>query len=68
VRKPQPTFDAILEMLDDGAWHTLDDLRAVSRYPAEWAKELNSEGVVEMRDGPVPMVRLRERALVGSSS
>ena len=68
MKKPQPTFDAILEMLDDGAWHTLDDLSSVSRYPTQWAKELNSEGVVELREDPVPIVRLRKRALAGSSS
>ena len=59
LRKPHQTFEAILEVLRDGAWHTLDDVSAATRYPADWVSELRSEGVVDVREGLVTMVRLR---------
>jgi hypothetical protein len=53
------TFNAVMELLRDGAWHTVDDLRAVARFPSDWVEELAAEGLVDVNQGLVPMVRLR---------
>ena len=53
------TFDAVLGVLRDGAWHTIDDLRAATRFPKDWVEELEAEGIVDVNNGMVTMVRLR---------
>jgi hypothetical protein len=58
-RTSQRTFDAIQALLRDGAWHGLDDLKAATNYPAEWVEELEAEGLVDVNQGVVTMVRLR---------
>jgi len=58
LRKPQRTFEAILEVLRDGAWHSLEDVSAATRYPGDWVTELRAEGVVEVEEGLVTLVRL----------
>jgi hypothetical protein len=64
----QRTFDAITRVLDDGLWHELHDLTQATRFPEEWTKELEAEGLVETQThvGDV-LVRLRnpERVAAG---
>ena len=45
--KPRPTFEAITNLLRDGSWHEIDELRAATHFPAEWVQELSAEGVVD---------------------
>jgi hypothetical protein len=59
--RPKRTFDAIVRVLGDGAWHTVDDLKDATNYPGEWVEELEAEGVVDVTEGMVTMVRLRPR-------
>ncbi len=49
-------------VLSDGAWHELEDLRAATSFPNEWVQELQTEGVVEVEEGLVTLVRLRSTA------
>ena len=48
--RPPRTFEAISNVLRDGSWHEIDELRAATHFPAEWVKELSAEGVVDTRD------------------
>jgi hypothetical protein len=56
----QKTFEAITRVLDDGAWHTVDDLTTATKWPEDWTKELEAEGLIETQKhvGGV-LVRLR---------
>ena len=65
--RPQRTFESIVRLLSDGAWHAVDDLRDVTSFPDEWVHELRAEGVVDVNDGVVTMVRLQP-GLVGSAT
>jgi hypothetical protein len=56
--RPQRTFESIVRVLDDGAWHTVVDLQDVTSYPSEWVDELRAEGVLDVDEGVVRMVRL----------
>lgn len=59
--KPQPTFEAITNVLRDGSWHEIDELRAATHFPAEWVQELRAEGVVDTsEEGTSLRVRLTE--------
>jgi hypothetical protein len=62
LRRTHHTFDSILDVLGDGAWHEVEDIGAATRYPGEWVEELRAEGVLEVREGVVTMVRLRADA------
>ncbi len=54
------TYERIIELLGDGEWHPVDDLRLVTRYPDEWVRELRHEGhAVVGRSGDAAVVRLR---------
>lgn len=55
------TYDAIMEVLRDGAWHEIDDVGAATRFPDDWVDTLRSEGLVEITEGVVTMVRLRPK-------
>ena len=61
MRRPQRTYEAIVRLLRDGAWHAFEDLRAVTQFPCEWVDELDAEGVVDVERsaGEVVLVRLR---------
>lgn len=61
-RRLQRTFAAIETVLSDGAWHELEDLRDATSFPREWVRELRAEGVVDVAEGAVTMVRLRPKA------
>jgi hypothetical protein len=57
--RPQHTFKAITNVLHDGSWHEIDELRAATHFPAEWVHELSAEGVVDTREeGDTLCVRL----------
>ena len=56
--RTQRTFNAIVEVLQDGAWHEVGDVGAATSYPTEWVDELLAEGVLEVREGIVTVVRL----------
>jgi hypothetical protein len=61
--RQQKTFEAISRALEDGTWHRLDDLRDVTRWPEEWTRELEAEGLLDTEEqlGSV-LVRLRDPA------
>jgi uncharacterized protein YutE (UPF0331/DUF86 family) len=63
VKSTTRTFDAVVEVLRDGAWHAIEDLRAATRFPSDWVDELEAEGIVDVKEGLVTMVRLRPRAV-----
>jgi hypothetical protein len=45
------TYDRIKSVLDDGNWHTLDELRAVSAYPERWIEEFRRDGITVIEIG-----------------
>jgi hypothetical protein len=53
------TFDAVIAVLRDGAWHSIDDLREATRFPEDWVDELRAEGLLDVDESLVTMVRLR---------
>ena len=63
--RPRRTFHAIIAVLQDGAWHLVEDLDEATRFPAEWVEELQAEGIVETIEqlGGQPLVRLSRAAL-----
>ena len=63
VKSKSRTFDAVVDVLRDGAWHTIEDLRAATRFPSDWVDELQAEGIVDVKEGLVTMVRLRPGAV-----
>jgi hypothetical protein len=36
--RPPRTFEAIKNVLRDGSWHEIDELRAATHFPAEWVQ------------------------------
>lgn len=60
-RTRRRTFDAIVEVLRDGAWHEIGDVGAATRFPDDWVDALRSEGLLEITEGVVTMVRLRPK-------
>jgi hypothetical protein len=62
--RPQRTFEAISNVLDDGSWHELVELREATHFPVEWVEQLRAEGVVETSDdGESLRVRLTKGAV-----
>jgi hypothetical protein len=61
MRRTQRTFEAVVDVLRDGAWHTLEDVKAATQFPSQWVEELEAEGIVDVDDGLVTLVRLRPR-------
>jgi hypothetical protein len=59
MRRTQRTYEAILGVLQDGAWHTVDDVEAATHVPSQWVRELAAEGVVIVDEGLVTLIRLR---------
>jgi hypothetical protein len=63
----QRIFAAIMSLLADREWHTVQELGLVSRYPNEWVRELLLEERIEVTtEGSTltPLVRLRPTATV----
>jgi len=62
--RTQRTFEAIRNVLDDGAWHRFDELKDATHFPADWVNQLRREGLVEASDdGETARIRLAQRAL-----
>jgi hypothetical protein len=38
------TYERILELLDDGEWHSEEELEEVAYFPREWVRELELSG------------------------
>ena len=48
------TYERVVNILADGAWHRFEELRTVSRYPDRWLDELRRDGLeVEEVNGMV---------------
>jgi hypothetical protein len=57
----QSTFEAVLEVLGDGRWHTEKELAEVAYFPRRWVDELAASGyAVESRDVGELLVRLAD--------
>jgi len=55
------TYDRVKDVLSDGDWHSLEELKQVSYFPERWLEEFRRDGLeVVEEDGKV--------ALVGSAS
>lgn len=52
------TYQRVKELLDDGEWHSLDELKAVSSFPERWIEELRRDGLDVVEDKPVGKVAL----------
>ena len=54
------TFNAIVDALQDGQWHSLDEVAEKTRYADEWIDALQRESILETdeQDGQL-LVRLR---------
>ena len=59
-RRPPRTFAAIQNVLSDGTWHESDDIEDVTSFPREWVREVQAEEVIDVAEGVVTMVRLRQ--------
>ena len=56
------TYAQLMRILNDGDWHSVDELTAVAHYPQHWVDELRREGHQVVTDSVGrPLVRLRER-------
>ena len=55
------TYDRVKDVLSDGDWHSLEELKQVSYFPERWLEEFRRDGLeIVEEDGKV--------ALVGSAS
>jgi hypothetical protein len=43
--------NGVMELLRDGAWHSVDDLNEATRFPGDWVEELEAEGLVDVNQG-----------------
>jgi hypothetical protein len=39
------TYDRVKDVLADGDWHSLDELKQVSFFPERWLEELRRDGL-----------------------
>ena len=44
------TYDRVKDVLADGNWHTLEELREVSYFPERWIEELRRDGLEVVED------------------
>ena len=66
------TYQRVRDVLADGEWHSIEELRKVSRFPERWLEELRKDGLevmvdsyegnVALFDGPGTMRRPDRRA------
>jgi hypothetical protein len=60
------TYDQLMRILDDGDWHSAEELTAVAHFPHYWIDELRHEGHQVVTDAVGrPVIRLREAATAG---
>ncbi len=59
-----PTYDRVKDVLSDGQWHTMEELREVSYFPERWIEELRRDGlevVEDEQEGKLALVGSVER-------
>jgi hypothetical protein len=39
------TYERVKGVLDDGQWHTIEELKQVSYFPERWIEELRRDGL-----------------------
>ena len=44
------TYDRVKQVLADGEWHSVEELKNVSSFPERWIEELRRDGVEVMED------------------
>ena len=44
------TYERVKNVLADGEWHSLDELKEVSSFPERWLEELRRDGLWIMED------------------
>jgi hypothetical protein len=44
------TYERVRNVLSDGDWHTVDELRQVSYFPERWINELRIDGLEVVED------------------
>jgi hypothetical protein len=52
------TYQRVKDLLEDGDWHTVDELKEVSQFPERWLEELRRDGLEVVEDGPEGRVAL----------
>jgi hypothetical protein len=52
------TYPAVVSLLQDGEWHSAEDLHAVTSFPREWLQEVEREHTLERRGGSPELFRL----------
>ena len=57
------TYERVRNVLAEGDWHTVDELREVSFFPERWINELRIDGLEVVEDEAEGKV-----ALVGSTA
>ena len=57
------TYERVRNVLADGDWHTVDELREVSFFPERWINELRLDGLEVVEDEAQGRV-----ALVGAAA
>ena len=61
--KRHSTYRRVVEFLNDGQWHHVQELKHVSTFPEEWVNELTREGLeVKETEGGTRLVRLAATA------
>jgi hypothetical protein len=44
------TYERVKNVLADGNWHTVDELKEVSYFPERWIEELRRDGLEVIED------------------
>lgn len=44
------TYDRVKNVLSDGQWHTLEELKQVSYFPERWIEEFRHDGLEVAED------------------
>jgi hypothetical protein len=52
------TYQRVKDLLEDGDWHTVDELKEVSQFPERWLEELRRDGLEVVEDVPEGRVAL----------
>jgi len=51
------TYDRVKDVLADGDWHTIEELKQVSFFPERWLEEFRRDGLEVIEDdGKVALV------------
>jgi hypothetical protein len=52
------TYERVKNVLADGDWHTVEELKKVSFFPERWIEELRKDGIEIVEDEPEGKVAL----------